>query len=253
MNALPMTKTLHRAELACRTLRQAIIEQVLTPGTKLPEDQLGAQFGMSRTLVRATLARLQAEGLVETRPKRSATVAQPTLKEAQDVFDLRRALELEAVRLIAHKWRPEFGAELEEHLREQTSAHAAGDERVAIRLAGEFHVALAGLTGNALLQRYLAELVSRCSLILATFARPHSSECAISEHRAIIAALRRRDGSKAVALMDEHVGAVALRALIVAPEDPKRDLGSILSSYLATSDVTQEDAEPRKVKRVAKR
>jgi DNA-binding GntR family transcriptional regulator len=114
-------------------------------------------------------------------------------------------------------------------------------------------VALAGLTGNGLLQRYLAELVSRCSLILATFARPHSSECAISEHRAIIAALRRRDGAKAAALMDEHVGAVALRALIVAPEDPKRDLGAILSSYMTPSAVPHGAAEPRKVTRTAKR
>ena len=248
-----MRKTLHRADLACQTLRQAIIEQALTPGTKLPEDQIGAHFGMSRTLVRSTLARLQAEGLVETRPKRSATVAQPTLKEAHEVFDLRRVLEREAVRVIAEKWRPEFGAELEGHLREQVSAEAAGDERVSIRLAGAFHVALAGLTGNRLLQRYLAELVSRCSLILATFARPHSSECAINEHRAIIDALRRRDGARAVALMDEHVSAVALRALIVKRADSPPDLGTILSNYTAASNVTRGAVELRKVTRDAKR
>jgi len=59
-----MSKKSIRADLACKALRQAIIEQALPPGTKLPEDELGARFGMSRTLVRAALAQLQSEGLV---------------------------------------------------------------------------------------------------------------------------------------------------------------------------------------------
>ena len=92
-----MSKTSPRADVAYQALRQAIIEQALLPGTKLPEDQIGAHFGMSRTLVRATLARLQAEGLVDAKPKRTVTVAQPTLEEAREVFEIRRALEREAV------------------------------------------------------------------------------------------------------------------------------------------------------------
>jgi hypothetical protein len=48
------------------------IEQALPPGTRLPEDVIGSQFGMSRTLARATLARLQLEGLVVAGRKRTA-------------------------------------------------------------------------------------------------------------------------------------------------------------------------------------
>ena len=51
--------------------------------------------------------------------------------------------------------------------------------------------------GNRLLQRYLSEVVSRCSLILAMYGRPHSSDCGITEHRDIVAALRRRDAAGA--------------------------------------------------------
>ncbi|HET7889425.1 MAG TPA: GntR family transcriptional regulator, partial [Bradyrhizobium sp.] len=47
-----MSKKSTRVDLACQALRQAIIEQALPPGTKLPEDELGLRFGMSRTLVR---------------------------------------------------------------------------------------------------------------------------------------------------------------------------------------------------------
>jgi len=70
-----MSKKSTRVDFACRALRQAIIEQALPPGTKLPEDELGARFGMSRTLVRAALAQLQSEGLVDAPARRTATTA----------------------------------------------------------------------------------------------------------------------------------------------------------------------------------
>ena len=78
-----MSKKSTRAEFACQALRQAIIEQALPPGTKLPEDELGIRFGMSRTLVRAALAQLQSEGLVDAPARRTATTAKPTLEEAR--------------------------------------------------------------------------------------------------------------------------------------------------------------------------
>jgi DNA-binding GntR family transcriptional regulator len=246
-----MPKPVSRTEIAYTCLRQAIIEQALLPGTRLPEDEIGSQLGMSRTLVRATLARLQAEGLVEARPKRTATVAQPSLEDAREVFGVRRVLEREAVRLAMRAWRPEFGAELAGHVREEDAARARGDERVSIRLAGEFHIRLAGMAGNRLLQRYLAELVSRCSLILALYGRPHSSDCAVNEHSALIAALRAGDAAAAARLMDEHLEAVERRALIDRQADGA-DLGAVLARYAealrarAASTVPLERAKQRR-------
>ena len=226
-----MSKTSPRADSAYQALRRAIIEQALLPGAKLPEDQIGAHFGMSRTLVRATLGRLHAEGLVDSRPKRTVTVAQPSLEEAREVFAVRRALEREAVALVIQRWRPEYGAELEGHVREEEAAKARRDDRVSIRLAGEFHIKLAAMSGNRVLERYLGELVSRCSLILALYGRPHSSECAVNEHSEIIGALRRGDADFAIRQMDEHVGSVEKRALLANVADAEPDLGSILSRY----------------------
>lgn len=228
---LPSSRTSSRADVAHQALRQAIIEQALPPGTKLPEDEIGREFGMSRTLARTTLQKLEAEGLVETRRKRTATVAKPTLQEARQIFEVRRALEREAVRLVAHRWQPEFGAALDGHIREEEEAVAAGREALSIRLAGEFHSKLCALAGNVLLHKYLGELVSRCSLILATFGRPHSSECGIAEHRAIVAALRKRDAETAVALMDAHVGSVEERALLPKDDAPPMSLKSVLARY----------------------
>jgi DNA-binding GntR family transcriptional regulator len=225
-----MTKTPTRADTAYQALRQAIIEQALPPGTRLPEDVIGKEFGMSRTLARATLSRLQAEGLIEAGRKRTATVARPSLEEAKEDFEVRRALEREVIRLVIARWKPQFGAVLEGHVREEDHAKARQDARVSIRLAGEFHIRLAEMSGNRLLQRYLSEVVSRCSLILALYGRPHSSECAVNEHREIIEALRRGDAEAATALMDHHIGSVESRALI-GERDSDLDLGSVLSRY----------------------
>lgn len=224
-----------RSDTAYLALRQAIIEQALAPGARLPEDELGGHFGMSRTLARAVLARLQAEGLVETAHKKTARVACPSLEEARAVFEVRRALEREVVRLVALRWVPAFGADLEGHVREEEQARARQDERLSIRLAGEFHLRLATMAGNPLLERYVSETVSRCSLILALYGRPHSAECGIHEHRQVIEALRAGDAERAAQLMDHHVGAVEARALIQdAGREP--DLGAILARYVARQD-----------------
>jgi DNA-binding GntR family transcriptional regulator len=226
-----MSKLSPRSDRAYRVLRQAIIEQALLPGAKLPEDEIGTHFAMSRTLARSTLARLAAEGLVDAPVRRTATVARPGLEEARDVFEVRRALEREAVALVVRRWEPGFGTVLEGHVGEEEAARARRDDRVSIRLAGEFHTLLAGLSGNRVLERALGELVNRCSLILALYGRPHSSECAVNEHSEIIAALRRQDVEGAVRLMDAHIGSVEQRALLNQLQGAEVALGTVLSRY----------------------
>lgn len=226
-----MSRPSPRIEVAHEALKRAILEQALQPGTKLPEDEIGAHFGMSRTLVRAVLARLQAEGLVDARPKRTATVAQPSLSEARDVFEVRRALEAEVVRLVIKRWKPAFGAELEGLVREEDAARDRHEPHVWGRLAGEFHIRLARLSGNAVLERYMEELVTRCSLILAVYGQQHAHDDGTHEHAEIIAALRAGDAGKAVAIMDHHMAVVERRA--IAEESPAEApaLGAVLSRY----------------------
>src|SRR6201996_2713441 len=243
-----MTKKSTRVDFACKALRQAIIEQALPPGTRLPEDELGARFGMSRTLVRAALAHLQSEGLVDAPPRRTATTAKPTLDEAKEVFEVRRTLEREVVRLVVERWRPEFGAELEGHVREEEAARKAGEARGSIRLAGEFHTKLGEMAGNGLLRRYLGEVVSRCSLILALYGRPHSADCAVNEHREIVAALRAGNADAAVDIMEHHLGSVEQRALLDHERDAGFDLAAVLSRYVGDLD----GAATAKVAKLAK-
>lgn len=246
-----MSRPSPRTEVAHEALKRAILEQALLPGTKLPEDEIGGHFGMSRTLVRAVLARLQAEGLVDAQPKRTATVAQPTLAEAREVFEVRRALEAEVVRLVIRRWKPAFGAELEGLVRDEDAARERHEEHVRGRLAGEFHILLARLTGNGLLARYMEELVTRCSLILALYGKPHAHDGGVNEHAEIIAALRDGDAAKAVAIMDHHMQVVERRA--IAEEEPAQSpaLGDVLSRY-ADAISAREAATPLKRSRTRK-
>jgi DNA-binding GntR family transcriptional regulator len=222
-----------KAEAAYLAIKHAVIEQALTPGTKLPEDMLATHLNVSRTLIREALARLITEGLVESGRKRTATVAQPSRAEAHNVFEARACLEREVVRLVIDRWTPAMGAALEGHVRSEEVAARTQPPAVCARLAGEFHIRLAHLAGNPVIERYVSELVSRCSLILAIYGNPHSSQCGIDEHKTLIEAFRRGDAKSALRLMDAHLGSVQQRALMPEKKPVDEDLGSILGRYVA--------------------
>ena len=217
-----------RAETVYRGLRRAIIEQALSPGTKLPEDLVGKRFGVSRTVVRAALARLSAESLVELHLNRGATVAHPSLDEAHDVFDIRRSLERLVIERLAGRLSRADLARLKQHVAAEEQGRGGAE---SIRLAGEFHMLLAELAGSSTLSRYVGELISRSSLILAIYGRPHSPDCAVTEHREIIDALVRGEAAAATRLMDRHLDAIIGRARIAPPAS--RDLHDILGDYAA--------------------
>ena len=91
------------------------------------------------------------------------------------------------------------------------------------------------MTGSALLTRYVSEVTSRSGLILAIYGRPHSSECAVSEHRAVIEALTVGDATAAIEVMDHHLAAVADRALIQTMTQKRRDLREVLDAYVSAT------------------
>jgi DNA-binding GntR family transcriptional regulator len=219
-----------RAGLIYRALRHAIIEQALPPGAKLPEDAIGERFGASRTIVRSALGQLAAEGLVELRRNRGAAVATPAWEEARDTFDVRLGLERLVMTRLAGRLTGEEIEKLQAHVDEEERARG-NNEPLSIRLATEFHILLAQMSGSPVLTRYVSEVSSRCGLILALYSRPHSSDCAVNEHRAIIAALAAGEAARACALMDEHLDAVASRAMIVARPAGSRELRDVLALY----------------------
>jgi DNA-binding GntR family transcriptional regulator len=241
-NHIPSTD---RGAVIYKALWHAIIEQSLQPGAKLPEDAIGEKFGASRTIVRAALGRLAAEGLVELRRNRGAAVATPSWNEARDIFDVRVGLERLVVARLAGGLNREQIKTLKAHVDAEEQARDSNTP-LSIRLATAFHINLAEMTGNPVLARYVGEVASRCGLILALYSRPHSSECAVSEHRAIIAALASGDSPRATALMDQHLDAVANRALIVSHPQKERDIKDILAPYALEAAPVAKAKPPRR-------
>lgn len=216
------------------SLRRAILEQALKPGQKLAEEAIAEIFGVSRTGVRSALILLSADGLVDIRPNRGAAVSEPAADEAEDVFSVRRALEAEVIRKLCARMGKDGIDALEAHLREEERALRSGSTALSIRLAGEFHVLMAELTNSPTLARMVNHVCSRSSLILAQFARAHSAECGIDEHREVIAALKEQDAEAAIALMNAHIAAVEERARSDQPE-AEADVTAILRRYAAAA------------------
>jgi DNA-binding GntR family transcriptional regulator len=219
-----------RLAMICTALRRAILERALLPGDRLPEDALGDRFGASRTIARHALGQLAAEGLVDLRRNRMAVVATPSFEDARDIFDLRIVLERQVVQHLAGRLTAPQVRQLQDLVEAEHKARH-GDAATSIRLATEFHVRLAQMTGKPILIRYVTEICYRAGLALSAFARPHSSDCAVSEHMDLIEAIRIGPASKASDLMEAHLEAVAGRALLQRTDDRSRDLMTVLAPY----------------------
>lgn len=219
-----------RIGVICAALRSAIIERALEPGAKLPEDALGECFGVSRTIARQALSHLASQGLVELRRNRIALVATPSWQDARITFDIRTELERLVVRqLVGKLGKPQIAA-LRAHVAAEDAARG-GPDAVSIRLATEFHILLAEMTGSPIMIRYVSEIAYRCCLTLAQFSRPHSSECGINEHRALVDALESGDADMVERLMAQHIHAVAERALVTQGPRPGLDFMDIMAPY----------------------
>lgn len=197
-----------RAMMIRDHLRDAIVDRRLAPGTKLNEVEVGALFDVSRTVVRAALQALAFEGLVRTERNRGAFVANPTPDEARQVFASRRLIEpglaLEAAQRITSG---EVAAFRERLHQESALLNQRGPtaRRAEIHASGDFHLLLAKVAGNAILLRFMEELVARSSLVIALYGRSGASSCGHGEHAAILAALEQHDGALAGKLLLTHI------------------------------------------------
>jgi DNA-binding GntR family transcriptional regulator len=183
----------------------AIVERRLMPGTKLVEQQLADLFNVSRTLVRQALNRLSRDRLVTLEPARGAFVAQPSIEEARQVFEVRRMVEASMVKQLCAAVTDAQLAELRRHLRNESDAVARTDVTGRTRLLADFHVVLARMLGNEVLAQLLADLLARCSLVALMYQSAHSAEHSAQEHVAIVDAIERRDARAATKLMESHL------------------------------------------------
>lgn len=197
-----------RAQSIRDSLRDAIVDRRLAPGTKLSEAEVGTLFDVSRTVVRAALQMLAFEGLVRVERNRGAFVADPTPQEAVQVFASRRLIEPGVIAAAIERITPSDIAGFRRHLEEEARyKHERGAQarRAEIKASGDFHLMLAAVAGNAILQKFMDELVARSSLVIALYGRSGASSCGHNDHADLLDAVEARDVPRAQALMLRHI------------------------------------------------
>src|SRR5688572_24071272 len=143
----------------------AVLDHRLVPGTKLKERELSEIFGVGRSAVRAALTRLGHSLLVELRPNRGAVIANPSLAETRDLFEARRVIEAALVQRLARSLTARQIAGLRAFVVEESRAYQKGDSKAGQRLSIRFHKVLSELAGNAVLDRYVEQLICRTPLL----------------------------------------------------------------------------------------
>jgi DNA-binding GntR family transcriptional regulator len=199
-------------ERVYRHLRQQILEDQLPPGTELSEVALSRELAVSRGPIREAIGRLAAEGLVTVRPRRGAEVRSLTPTELIDAYQVREALEVLAVRLAVPRITSADLARLDELV--DRMAEFARKDQVADFFAANvaFHELLCELSGNEKLREVHHRLEGEIRRFQArTLALRGNLDSSVSEHRAILAAVRLRDVDKACELTAAHIRVPAQR------------------------------------------
>lgn len=186
-------------------LTEAVHEHRVRPGTKLREDEVGDIFGVSRTLVRQALHAMEHDGLVTIKRNKGAFVSKPTPKEAREVFEARALLEPSTARAAAERATKADIARLERHIDDEHRALDRDEAGLALKLSGEFHVAIAQIADQQTIEQFLRQLVSRSSLVIALYWRRRKALCESNAHHALLDALRNGDGDNAEQLMKGHL------------------------------------------------
>ena len=185
-------------------LRTAIIEHRLSRGERLIQDVLAAQFGTSRIPVRDALKRLETEGLVTTDERGSYIVSVFGSEDVEEVYGLRMLLEPYAARkAIEHLTEGDL-QELERIEQEMREAASQQEIERYVYLNQEFHTMLYELSRQRRLVAMIQSLWSGL-LPLTPIAVPGQLDRSVSEHQALLQALREKQHARVEELIRAHI------------------------------------------------
>jgi DNA-binding GntR family transcriptional regulator len=189
----------------------------LPPGAVLDKAALCRRFGVSRFPVSEALGRLADEGFVEILPQRGTRVARIDMADCRQAMFIRRALEAEAVRMVAPHATAGLNAALADNLRQQRSVMNADDRGRFHELDLAFHAHLLDARVRVAVDAARATL-DRMRQFLCS---PQRQAATFAEHEAIAAALARHDGAAAGRSMEAHLDAVMAELTEFASAHPE--------------------------------
>jgi DNA-binding GntR family transcriptional regulator len=197
------------------SIRDSIIAGKIKPGERLLEPDVAKMLGVSRTPLREAFLQLEAEDFVRVTPRRGAVVSELSVKDAEEIYVVKSALESLAARLAAAVMTDEIVDKLvsvNDQMEKKAKAKEP-DYRALLDLNSMFHVIIVETVKNDKLMQivnHLRNQTLRYNFIYLSVLS-HLEE-SIAEHQQIIDALRRRDGAAVEILMKNH-GENAQRSL----------------------------------------
>lgn len=184
-----------------------ILTNGVRPGHKLVHDELAKALGVSRTPVREALERLQQEGFIVHIPRRGCFVNEITADEARELYGVREALEIYALRQTAKVGlTPANIRELAALLRKYAGLVKENAMRDRLLVDRDFHLALAAIPANRALSTTLEAVYERIFLKIRTegFRTTQGVE-GYEEHVALLDALKKPDFAKAEKMLAAHI------------------------------------------------
>lgn len=189
---------------------EAIVRGEIAAGAPIGENEIADRFGVSRGPAREAIFRLEARGLVTRAAHFGARVVDLNLEDLKSLFELREALECMACRLAAERMTKDDLAAIELALARQASEPTVASGQSYYQGGDQdFHLGIAAASRNPRLLRTLAgDLYDVMRLYRFRSSRaPGRTQEALREHRAVVAALKRRDPDEAEAAMRTHIRA----------------------------------------------
>lgn len=193
-------------EIVCDALRAAIKDGILKPGERLMEIPLAEELGVSRTPIREAIRILEQEGFVVMIPRRGTYVADLSLKDVAEVFELRSVLEELAAELAAERITNEEIEALEQHLVEINKYMENQDLEKVVSADITFHEILYKASRNKRLVEMISNLREQ-TLRFRTLSMSQSGRLAKTwdEHRRLVEAIANRDVKKARTIARLHM------------------------------------------------
>ena len=187
-------------------LRERIVRWEYPPGHRITEEDLCQEFGVSRSPVREALKVLVANGFVEQLPRRGYAVRQLKIREIEELYEVRLALEQLVVERLAERDDPGAGLDaLRENWSRLTDGQAPSSTDLA-RLDEAFHEGLARILGNITLVNQL-QMINERLLIFRTidFESPQRVEETCRQHLAVLDRIAAGDPEGARAAIRRNI------------------------------------------------
>lgn len=206
MSAIPASDDLVQSN-AYAFLKEAIISLRFRPGQRLRSAEIADLVRSSRTPVREALSRLEQEGLVRREGGWGYLVSEVSVKDVLELWSVRESLEVQAAGEALQRMRP---GDIEELASLNARAEALYEERRFIEFLDQnrrFHIALARMSGNGLLQQMLGMIHDRVRMVGNLIVRLHEPRAQelLVENRKIMAALRSGDPEAVVQAIRAHL------------------------------------------------